>query len=167
MSPTKEPVILLPNSSAISSPHWLRMPAPGSGNGMELFVFTGIGVFNSPLLKGTGQQWAGIEAQIGADYSNVIPKTRAIQAQQWTVDVHLASIADNGMAQDAGWSVNAFRLGIDESYGGGVAYALCNGGLSVTASVAIRDVDAFVLRLGYHVMILGKVVPYPGPKPPK
>jgi hypothetical protein len=140
------------------SRHWLRMPAPHSGENFELFIFSGIAIFNN--LKGTGSSWDGGDARIDADYSNVIPQGQAILPRHWTVDVHLASIFNANTAINTGWSVNNFSLARVENGLGGDRVAAVGGNLRLRAGIAVRDIDAFIHRLSYNVTILGKPVDF-------
>ena len=154
------------SSTTIVSKHWLRMPAasqqvlqpPGAGSarGTELFIFTGIAIFDK--LKGAGSDWDEGEVKIFADYSNVIDADKAILPQHWTVDIHLASIFNKNVAKNTGWSVNRFGLERVDNNLGGPKVAATSGILRLKAAIAIRDIDAMIHRLSYHVTILGKVV---------
>jgi len=137
------------------------MPAPHSGEDYELFIFSGICVFDNTL-RGIGPDWQEGPVEIFADYKNVISQDQAILLRHWTVDVHLASILNLKVANNTGWSVNAFSLKLEPNNPGGGRVAVSRGSLGVKATVAARDVDAFVLRLSYHVTILGKVVEFQG-----
>lgn len=146
------------NTHGTISRHWLRMPAPHSGEDYELFIFSGIGIFDG--LKGTGSSWDGGDANIYADYTNVISKDQAILPRHWTVDVHLASIFNANVANNTGWSVNDFSLTRVTNDLGGGQVTVQGGILVVKAGIAVRDIDAYIHRLSYHVTILGKVVDY-------
>lgn len=146
----------LEGSTNTRSRHWLRMPAPHVGTDFELFTFTGVALFNS--LKGTGSSWIEGDANIIATYPQVIGADKAILTQNWTVDVGLASISNKNHAVNTGWSVNKYSLRrIDNKLGGGKV-AAAQGNLGIDTLVAMRDIDAKILRLSYNVTILGKVV---------
>ena len=139
-----------------TSRHWLRMPAPDAGANFELFIFSGIGIFNK--LKGTGSAWEGGDSFIQADFSNVISENHAILTRHWTVDVHLASIFNFKVANNTGWSVNDFSLMRETNPSGGPQIAVVGGILRIKTKIAVRDIDAFIHRLSFHVTILGKVI---------
>lgn len=144
------------STTVTRSRHWLRMPAPDSGNGFELFTFTGIAVFND--LKGTGGNWERGNVRIYADYSNVIDNGKAILPKNWTVAVHLASIFNKNHSVNTGWAVDGFSLPREDNNLGGASVFVPAGYLRVDADIAIRDIDAQIYRFSYDVTILGKVV---------
>ncbi len=144
------------HTDKITSRHWLRMPVPQSG--IELFIFSGIAIFDK--LKGTGSSWAGGDATIEAKYKEIIPQNKAIQPTNWTVDIHLASISNWDVAKNTGWAVNNYSLRRFNNYLGGGKVVVPNGSLVLDTKIAVRDIDAYIHRLSYHVTILGKVVDY-------
>ena len=145
-----------------TSRHWLRMPAPNSGTNFELFIFSGIAIFNK--LKGTGSSWEGGNAIINANYK-IIAKGNAIRPRNWTVDIHLASISNWDVAKNTGWAVDDYSLRRYDNNLGGGRVAVPNGSLVLDTKIAVRDIDAYIHRLSYHVTILGKVVDYEAPGP--
>lgn len=152
---------IVETSNNTRSRHWLRMPAPEVGSGYELFIFTGIAIFEK--LKGTGSSWEGGEAGISANYQNVFSPNQAILPKHWTVDVQLASIFNAGVANNTGWSVNEYSLvRVTNGLGGGKV-AVPSGRLVLDSKIAVRDSDAYIHRLSYNVTILGKVVEYTTP----
>lgn len=148
-----------------ASKHYLRMPVPESGKNFELFIFSGIAIFNK--LKGTGSSWEGGYAYIAAKYNNVIAQGKAILPKHWTVDVHLASISNLKVANNTGWSVNEFSLRKYDNNLGGGRVVVPDGSLVLDTKIAVRDIDAYIHRLSYHVTILGKVVNYKAPETEK
>lgn len=153
---------ILAETSNVTSRHWLRMPAPHSGENFELFIFTGIAVFDGQL-KGTGGSWERGQAYINANYSNIVSTGQAILPQNWTVDTHLASISNIEAAINTGWAVDNFSLSRGSNHLGGGKVAVRNGILGIAMDVAVRDSDAYIQRLSYHVTILGKIVAYAAP----
>ncbi|MCZ6862540.1 MAG: hypothetical protein O7I42_20085 [Alphaproteobacteria bacterium] len=146
------------STSNVTSRHWLRMPTPHARANSELFVFSGIAIFDQ--LKGTGSSWEGGTATIVANYGNVIPEGRAILPHHWTVNIQLASIFNANVANNTGWSVNDYRLRRFRNALGGDRVAVVEGKLIVRAEIAVRDIDAFIHRLSYDVTILGTVVDF-------
>ena len=150
------------HTSNTVSRHWLRMPAPDAGDKFELFIFSGIAIFDE--LKGANSQWRGGEAFITANYANVISQRTAILLRHWTVDVHLASIANQSrVSNNIGWAVDGFSLVREKNSAGGGVVAVPEGRLRIKSKVAVRDKDAIIHRLSYHVTILGKIVDWSGP----
>ena len=133
------------------------MPASHSGKNFELFIFSGIAIFDK--LKGTGSSWVGGNAIIEAKYK-IIAQSNAILPRYWTVDIHLASISNWDVAHNTGWSVNDYSLRRYDNNLGGARVVVSNGSLVLDTKIAVRDIDAYIHRLSYHVTILGKVVDY-------
>ena len=151
------------STARIVSRHWLRMPAPDAGADFELFIFTGIAVLSRT--KGAGTSWEKGTVLINANYSNVVSRDHAIQPRHWTVDVHLASIFNADVANNTGWAIDAFSLDRRTNNLGGRNVVVAHGMLQITTKVAVRDIDAYIHRLSYHVTILGKVADYATPAP--
>ncbi|MEB2297185.1 MAG: hypothetical protein OZ930_11735 [Ignavibacteria bacterium] len=141
----------------ITSKNWLRMPVAVSEGAPELFVLTGIAVFEK--LKGTGQTWNRGTAIIHANFSNIVPIGKAIQPKHWTCSVSLASVNNKNESMNTGWAVDESKLPLEKTVDG-IEVILANGVLVIRAEVAIRDIDAFIARLSFNVSILGKVVDY-------
>ena len=72
---------------------------------------------------------------------------------QWAPFVTLNSISNEQQAVNAGWAVDAFRMLVSPGDH--------QSGVTVSCDVAVRDVDGYILRLGYIVFIVGKLVAQP------
>lgn len=153
------PVTVSENSTNIVSQNMIRIPAPDAGANHELFVFTGIGVFGS--LIGEGSQWVTGSAAISANYASELnlPANHAVRVHQSTVKIDLASIANQNQAINTGWAVETFDLPTVFDVNGD-PFILTEGLLRVVAGIAIRDVDASILRLSYNVSVVGEVAPF-------
>jgi hypothetical protein len=143
------------SSESIASRHYLVTPLTTPD--MKLFVFSGVASFNDKIKGRTREDWEFFAAQIEADYTNIIPNHRALQLTGgWVVDVQLASLFNRNQALNTGWAVNEFRLVTSDSHDRLVAAV--NGKLKILAEVAVRDSDAFIHKLSYHVTIVGRLV---------
>lgn len=162
--PSPTPVISLPPSTNdVAARHWLRMPAPAAGSGMELFTFSGIAIFNGGIKCQLNSGWDRKEAFINASYPNIAAINKAILPTNWTVSIHLSSIFDQQAAVNGGWAVDEYSMLLEKNGIDGKDVALANGILRLRAKIALQDIDAYIHRLSYQVTILGKVVNYQPP----
>jgi hypothetical protein len=81
-----------------------------------------------------------------------LPAGQGLQLTHWAPFVTLNAISNDGTATDALWAVDTF--------------AVTNAGpplrsIDVAASLAVRDVDGFILRVGYVLQLLGSLVTLP------
>jgi hypothetical protein len=91
----------------------------------------------------------------------------------WAPFVSLGSIFDQNTSINAGFAVNAWRPSpfqkTDNPPGLGndllTHQPVGNIFAGITADVAVRDSDAQILRLGYHITLLGRIV-FPASPPP-
>jgi hypothetical protein len=142
----------------VSSRHWLRMPAPDAGANHELFIFSGIAIFDT--LRGTDGAWDRGPAFIQADYTNVISPHRAILPRHWTVTIQPASIFHANGTTHLGLAVDNFSLLFDMNAMDGTEVAVAGGLLRLRAEIALQGGDVSMRRLAYHAMILGTLVAY-------
>jgi hypothetical protein len=68
---------------------------------------------------------------------------------QWAPIVALSSISNDAAAYDAGWAVDGFRLRETD-----VAHAH----VTLAVDLAVRDIDGWILRLGYCLHVTGNEV---------
>ncbi len=86
--------------------------------------------------------------------------------EEWAPFVSLSSIFDEHQSIDAGfavdvWRPNHFTTGTDAF----THLPVGNIFTGINADVAVRDTDAWILRVGYNVTLLGKIVFLTTPKP--
>jgi len=86
----------------------------------------------------------------------------SLQDGGWAPFVALSSIFDQGPSIDAGFAVNKwrpthFQKGVNWA-GGGAVDNVFNVFTGITADLAVRDTDAFILKLSYNITLLGKIV---------
>jgi hypothetical protein len=81
-----------------------------------------------------------------------LPSGQGLRLTKWAPFVTLNSISDDGAAVNAGWAVDDFKLESTDT----LAVVA-----KIKAYIAVRDVDAFVLRLGYAVHLVGSLEPIP------
>lgn len=77
-----------------------------------------------------------------------LPDETGLRLVHWAPFVTLQSISNDDVAVNAGWAVDDFRLiGTDR----------VSNFVYVEANIAVRDVDGYILRLGYHITLLGSL----------
>ncbi|MFF5295932.1 hypothetical protein [Paractinoplanes globisporus] len=80
-------------------------------------------------------------------------------AEQWAPAASLASIFDQDTSDNAGFAVDLWRPAhfsqVMDIVTGQLAGNIFTG---INVDVAVRDSDAWLYRLGYHITLLGKIV---------
>jgi hypothetical protein len=133
----------LPRAQVVER-YWVISPEPPVGR--VLITLTGTATCT---VKGTGKDWL----RFGLDFDvpiNGLPAGKKLKLVHWAPAVWPASIANDGPAVDAGWAVDGVKV-IST-----LSQPLDT--ISLTAAVAIRDVDGFLLRVGYSITLLGDIV---------
>ena len=141
---------------------------PTSQDGRDVFaIYTG----EVPLeIRGTGSDWSYVKATIR------IPTA----GQHWIPDqlggagtvfrggvasVNLTCVANERVANDAGWGVDSVSLGLDTSLSQNTLATSAEGhgtvldelsALAVYARFSVRDSDGLVLRAAYQVTVAGQ-----------
>lgn len=126
----------------IANPQEMRVSVSGPGGANTLIIFTGTAVFT---FKGTG---SSVERDTLS--FTVGPAFPIGQLRSAVATASLASISNSGPAVDALWAVDSVSAVID-------VYA---GRVRVTADLAVRDIDGFLLRMAYQVNVLAALGPY-------
>jgi hypothetical protein len=86
-----------------------------------------------------------------------INSTPCFTLQHWTLFVTLNSIFDQDQAINAGFAVNTWSANLLSSEDVFTNQPLNNIFGGVFVDVAISDVDAAIMRLGYHFTLLGNI----------
>jgi pimeloyl-ACP methyl ester carboxylesterase len=160
--------LITPAARAINEP-----PPENIGRQKWLLVLSGVGIVN---MRGTSN-WAVNTVHILPDmrvpldyainqFSIPRPAGRedsdygfSFEVEQWAPFAGLSSIFDQNQSVNAGFSVNAWRhssfsTGTD-AFSGQTVNNIFNG---IDVDVAVRDSDAWLLRLGYNITLLGRIV---------
>jgi hypothetical protein len=171
------------NVTTFGGQSWLITPAaravneapPGNISRQKwLLVLSGVGIVN---MQGTTSNWVGDTVHLLPDMR--VPLSYAInqfsiprppgnegsdydvslQVEQWAPFAGLSSIFDQDQSVNAGFSVNAWRhspfsTGTD-AFSGQTVSNVFDG---INVDVAVRDSDAWLLRLGYNITLLGQIV---------
>lgn len=156
--------------------NWLITPTPAPNNQKKfLLVLSGVVIID---LKGVSEQnWRREQISIRPDMVNPIkhaitqngvttpPGTlgstyfAGLDVDQWVPFAAPSSMFNRNVAHNSGHAVDTWR---PNPFGNGTdlvtnqPYARFFSGINV--DVAVRDTDAFLHRLSYHVTLLGKIV---------
>lgn len=129
------------------SPHYMYTSA---GDGKTLIVVSGVVVID---FKGeTHRAWRRETFSLGIDIRGAIPANKALRLVNYVPFVTTNAVYNQAVANDSGHAVDAFRVLHPE---------LIQGSLDLEADVAVRDSDAWLFRLGYHVMATADVIDEP------
>jgi len=83
-----------------------------------------------------------------------LPPRKGLKLRHWAPFVTLGSISNDGTAINAGWAVDDFSITNANTVMTSVG---------VATNLAVRDVDGFVLRVGYAIHLLGALADLPPP----
>jgi hypothetical protein len=119
-------------------------------NGQLSYYFTGIVI---AAFHAAGQDWTHDTVNIDRDIPG-LPAGKGLTLRFWAPIVTLSSIANDNTATNAGWAVDEFSVPDTQA----------RRSLRITAKLAVRDADGFILRLGYAAHVIGELadVPHPG-----
>jgi hypothetical protein len=136
----------LKNPEKFVTPHHVHTK---TGDGKELIILTGVVIID---LKGeSGEQWRWETVDFGIPFRHLHPDGKALAPENWAVFVTINAIYNAGKSYNSGHAVDAFEL---LGARAGLAQEIW-----VRAHVAVRDSDAYLFRIGYHVTLVGKFFP--------
>ena len=127
------------NLEYVENPQEMEVIVGGPSGANRLFIYTGTAVFS---FKGTGGDW--LRDSISFDVGRAFASTEFVKA---VAVASLASISNQQHAVNAGWAVD--RVEANRAAGSGKT--------TLTISLAVRDSDGYVQRLGYEVNVLAKL----------
>jgi hypothetical protein len=130
----------------VESGHAVWYPPDPLDPDRRLYILTGVVLLT---MKGEGRSWRRESFAFCLGLPS-IPSGQGLLLEQWAPMVTLNSIANDQTSVDAGWAVDGFRLLHTTN-----AFAA----VTVEADLAVRDVDGFVLRLGYAIHLIGRLAP--------
>jgi hypothetical protein len=134
-----------PLRGLVLSGYGLWYPVGSVDDDRRYYTLTGIA---SLSLKGEGGSWHREPCTIDVGIPD-LPTGKGLVLEQWAPIVTLNSIANEQASIEAGWAVDNF----DVQFARGKAVNV----VSVQADLAVRDVDGFILRLGYAVHLIGRL----------
>lgn len=124
-----------------SSKHWVLTPI---SKDLDQLILTGV----IPIsLKGKDQNWYRDTLQ----FYLALPllEDKAFNIQHWAPFITINAIYNKDKSVNAGWAVDDFW---------GPGQSKNSRSISFFANIAIRDADGYLLRIGYNITLLGKVV---------
>lgn len=115
----------------------------------KLFHFSGIICHNFAGQSGDWRRYTATVTlpRMGLNWvsaSEVNPSQNRFAVEHGAATVFLASISNSGNAVNAGWAVDQVLTGTNAGH------------LNLEISVAVRDSDGFIARLGYRLDILAR-----------
>ena len=139
---TKPPVSLddVANPTLFESQHFVHTE---TADRLHLWTLTGVVLLH---LKGTGRDWLRAQVNFGITVPD-IPPGAALRLVHWAPFVTINAIQNDDTSNWAGWAVDRFGI-VDPG-------TPITGQVTVRTDVAVRDVDGYLLRLGYEVTLSG------------
>jgi hypothetical protein len=120
-------------ANSIDSPQELRVRTPG---GRDLVFLSGTAYIGTEGFIGTGSSW-----RVDDVYILIGPRWRTLDDVAPTAS--LATIANKGIANNAGWSVRNVR------------WTEWSGQVLLIAEIGVRDSDGGLFRVAYHATAVG------------
>jgi hypothetical protein len=136
------------------SQHWVVFKTGDSNGGQPLVSYTLTGVALATVQGTPGQHWNRPVLDLSIPIPQ-LPANKGLTLVHWAPYVGLSSIANDHEAVDAGWAVDSFRLLNPDEQG--------MTSVEVTTAIAVRDIDGFILRVGYVISLLGYYADIPKP----
>jgi hypothetical protein len=132
------------------SSHWVHTEALGN---KHLVTLTGIVVID---FKGTGGDWLRDRLNLTLRFpTEILPPDKLFQVELWAPFVTLNAIVNEQQAVNAGWAVDEFE---------GPGRVMIRDEVKIWADIAIRDIDGYLIRVGYSLTLVGTFAdPPPGP----
>jgi hypothetical protein len=127
-----------------------------TGDGKEMLVLSGVVQVDK---KGAGQQWGNDRLEIRLDIAPMIPRGKHLVAEQHATFVTLNAVFNQGASNNAGYAVDSsFPLVGPDGLVGAEE-------LIIESDIAVRDVDGWLLRAGYNVTLVGRLIDAPPGEP--
>jgi hypothetical protein len=137
----------------------------------QKFLLTLSGVASCNFTNASGDDWLRDTVKLQPDIQAVLtwassnyflpvppgPFYYAFQVEQWAAHATMNSIFDKGQSIDAGFAVDSWEkefFSAQDVINGSIINTLWN---ALVVNLAIRDVDAWLYRVGYTLTLLGKI----------
>jgi hypothetical protein len=114
------------------------------------YTLTGVVLVN---FKGTGGGPANI-TRTNLQFTVGIPELpdgQGLRFKYWAPFATLNTISNDDIARDALWAVDNFNVADPQHVARGV---------TVNCALAVRDIDGFILRVGYIIHLVGDLAPF-------
>jgi hypothetical protein len=121
-----------------------------------LRAYTLTGVVLCTIDGGGGQRFHGEQLYVRIDIPDLpdFPPGNAVQLVHWAPFFTLNAISNDGVANDAAWTVDRWRV----AQPGGATLNDPVRQLGYLIDVAVGDSDGYILRVGYMINIVGRLV---------
>lgn len=106
----------------------------------RLYIFTGTAVFS---FKGTGPKVLRDEISFNIPGKSFLDG----QVRKVVVTAGLSSIFNDGPANNAGWAIDSVEAGYEKK----------SNQIKVSAKLAVRDSDGYLLRFGFQATVLAAI----------
>jgi hypothetical protein len=104
--------------------------------------------------NGVGSHWREEEILLVLRLPAIIPAGKALRVEHWAPFITIGQIANEHHAVDAGY-------GIEHFWGPGPVTT--RDSIHVRANIRVRDIDASIERVAYHITLSGVFVDYVPP----
>jgi murein DD-endopeptidase MepM/ murein hydrolase activator NlpD len=128
------------NPTLFESQHFVHTE---TADRLHLWTLTGVVLLHQ---KGTGRNWLRAQVDLGITVPE-IPAGAALRLVHWAPFVTINAIQNDDTSNWAGWAVDSFRLAHP---GDPITRQV-----TVETGIAVRDVDGYLLRLGYNITLAG------------
>jgi hypothetical protein len=132
---------IIPNG--YDAQHFIRFPV---ADDTEVISMTGVALVS---FKGVDTSFTTTRLEMTVGLPD-IPDGHGFRLDHWTVFASLQTITNDGEGDWVGWGVDNFWLTTSPAP---IRNAIIN------CSLVVRDVDGYILRVGYNVLLQGKVIP--------
>jgi hypothetical protein len=159
----------------------IMIPVPPAG---DKFLMTVSGVVVIDAVKGTSANWLQQSRQFdiaaagtAVAATGIVPAagfSLAFLVEQFAAYATLNSISNDNQAINAGWALDSYAPAWNPPHGsitfnggeqifGGTVFNTTSGAFQTfpgwfSVNLAVRDTDGFILRVGYYMTLLGKVI---------
>ncbi len=128
------------NLERIENPQEMVVGINGPDEANTMLIYTGIAVFGFKGDEDNAWKRDILSFSVGRKFTKEeFLKTIAVSS--------LSSLYNRGTWYNGGWSLDSFNSKWDEK----------SGNVLVEASLAVRDKDAYLFRIGYQVTVLAKL----------
>ena len=129
------------------SQHWVDFD---TADGRKAYTLTGVAL---TTFKGgeTGEGWLRQDLMFDVAIPD-LPQGKGLKLVHWAPFVTLNAIANDQLANNAGWAVDGFEVESPQQVMRSVR---------IRCKLAVRDIDGFILRVGYSIALLGSLEDMP------
>ncbi|MGN7701534.1 hypothetical protein [Cellulosimicrobium sp. 22601] len=134
-------------SQGLDSPHFVTFSTP---DGQLVYVLSGVVLCTFGGGPGGGG-WHHDTLTFDVPIPD-LPARRGLRLRHWAPFVTLNTVANDGEGDNIAFGVDSFSV---------TNWDQVMRTVQVAANLAVRDIDGFVLRVGYRIDLLGSLEPLP------